>query len=259
MTKSTAAMQRMTTGVRFSMKATKVSSLTALPIMMFGGSPISVAVPPMFEAYLFPTFFKEFREKFPTTILDVQEFGDSDEVRERVEVGDLDFGVIFGSPETTFPHEFVIMHDAMSLCLPEGHPLSAKKEVAFESLRRERFILQQPRTYQYRAIFARCIEAGFTPDVMLTTSQLKTIKQLVANGTGISILPDFVLREETSFVRRPLGAAPHVAHGALLECAQGLFPARPGFPDIHEAVCSGGQVPGSGRRRAGVTIAVKTP
>jgi|GEM_PF-3911919 len=96
------------------------------------------------------------------------------------------------------------MHDAMSLCLPEGHPLSAKKEVAFESLRRERFILQQPRTYQYRAIFARCIEAGFTPDVMLTTSQLKTIKQLVANGTGISILPDFVLREETSFVRRPL-------------------------------------------------------
>ena len=50
MTKSTAAMQRMTTGVRFSMKATKVSSLTALPIMMFGGSPISVAVPPTFEA-----------------------------------------------------------------------------------------------------------------------------------------------------------------------------------------------------------------
>ena len=165
---------------------------------------IHFGVPPMFEAYLFPTFFKEFREKFPTTILDVQEFGDSEEVRERVEVGDLDFGVIFGSPETTFPHEFVIMHDAMSLCLPEGHPLSAKKEVAFESLRRERFILQQPRTYQYRAIFARCIEAGFTPDVMLTTSQLKTIKQLVANGTGISILPDFVLREETSFVRRPL-------------------------------------------------------
>ncbi|HBQ30429.1 MAG TPA: LysR family transcriptional regulator, partial [Mitsuokella multacida] len=123
---------------------------------------IHFGVPPMFEAYLFPKFFKEFREKFPNTLLDVREFGDSDEVRERVEIGDLDFGVIFGSPETTFPHEFVVMHDDMSLCLPEGHPLAAKKEVAFESLRRERFILQQPRTYQYRAIFARCIEAGFT-------------------------------------------------------------------------------------------------
>lgn len=110
----------------------------------------------------------------------------------------------------------------MSLCLPEGHPLAAKKEVAFESLRRERFILQQPRTYQYRAIFARCIEAGFTPDVMLTTSQLKTIKQLVANGTGISILPDFVLGEEHSFVRRPL--VPHLtARTALYWSAHKVF------------------------------------
>ena len=155
---------------------------------------VHFGVPPMFEAYLFPEFFKEFREAFPNTLLDVQEFGDSDEVREHVEIGDLDFGVIFGKPEASFTNELLIMHDAMSLCLPQGHPLEAKEEVAFESLRRERFILQQPRTYQYRAIFARCIEAGFTPDVMLTTTQLKTIKQLVANGTGISILPDFVLK-----------------------------------------------------------------
>ena len=35
--------------VRFCTNAMK-SSPTALPIMMFGGSPISVAVPPMFDA-----------------------------------------------------------------------------------------------------------------------------------------------------------------------------------------------------------------
>ena len=89
---------------------------------------IHFGVPPMFEAYLFPTFFKEFREKFPTTLLDVQEFSDSDEVRERVEIGDLDFGVIFGSPETTFPHEFVIMHEGSRLREPQAralHPAAA--------------------------------------------------------------------------------------------------------------------------------------
>ena len=37
-------------GARFSMNAMKVSSFTALPIMMFGGSPMSVAVPPIFDA-----------------------------------------------------------------------------------------------------------------------------------------------------------------------------------------------------------------
>ena len=45
---------------------------------------VHFGVPPMFEAYLFPEFFKEFREAFPNTLLDVQEFGDSDEVREHV-------------------------------------------------------------------------------------------------------------------------------------------------------------------------------
>ena len=42
----------MAIGARFSMNAIKVSSLTALPIMMFGGSPIRVAVPPILEAII---------------------------------------------------------------------------------------------------------------------------------------------------------------------------------------------------------------
>ena len=37
------------TGATFFRKSTKVSP-TALPIMIFGGSPISVAVPPMLDA-----------------------------------------------------------------------------------------------------------------------------------------------------------------------------------------------------------------
>ena len=39
-------------GARFSINAINVSSFAALPIMMLGGSPINVAVPPMFEAII---------------------------------------------------------------------------------------------------------------------------------------------------------------------------------------------------------------
>ena len=48
----TTSMQMIAIGARCSMNMTKVSSLTALPIMMFGGSPMRVAVPPMFEAMI---------------------------------------------------------------------------------------------------------------------------------------------------------------------------------------------------------------
>ena len=95
----------------------------------------------------------------------------------------------------------------MSVCLHSAHPLAKEKAIAFEDLAGEKFIMQQPRTYQYREVYARCSEAGFVPDVLLCTSQLKTIKQLVANKEGISILPNFVTSMEQIFVRRPLSPA----------------------------------------------------
>ena len=48
------------------------------------------------------------------------------------------------------------------------------------------------------------MENGFTPDILLCTSQLKTIKQLVANKVGISLLLDLVTRQETIFKRVPV-------------------------------------------------------
>ncbi|MNR61585.1 hypothetical protein D3C85_1833750 [compost metagenome] len=44
------AIMTATIGARLLIKAIKVNSLTALPIIMLGGSPINVAVPPIFDA-----------------------------------------------------------------------------------------------------------------------------------------------------------------------------------------------------------------
>ena len=118
-------------------------------------------------------------------------------------MGELDFGIILGGAIES-DHELRIMEDSMSVCLHPEHPLAGKRVIAIEDLAEEKFIMQQPRTYQHREVYARCHEAGFVPELLLCTSQLKTIKQLVANREGISILPDFVTRMESIFVRRPL-------------------------------------------------------
>ena len=71
-------------------------------------------------------------------------------------------------------------------------------------MKNEHFIMQQSNTYQYQQVYERCVERGYIPDILLCTTQLKTIKQLVGNRLGISVLPDFVTNEETIFVRRQL-------------------------------------------------------
>jgi len=163
---------------------------------------IRFGIPPMVEGYLFPDFFTKFRTVYPDITLDVQELSDSMEVREQADLGELDFGIVLASPDDVVENEFLIMKDEMGLCLPEGHPLAALETVPFGRLRREKFIMQQPHTFQYQSVFDCCTQHGFTPDIVLSTSQLKTIKQLVANGTGIAILPKFVTHGEKIFARR---------------------------------------------------------
>ena len=165
---------------------------------------IRFGIPPMVEGYLFPDFFTKFRASYPDITLDVQEFNDSLEVREQADLGELDFGVVLCSPEECGTNEFLIMKDEMCLCLPPKHPLKELMVVPFTRLRKEKFIMQQPHTFQYRTVFDNCTQHGFTPDIVLCTSQLKTIKQLVANGTGISVLPNFVTKNETIFCRREI-------------------------------------------------------
>ena len=168
---------------------------------------IRFGLPPMVEGYLFPDFFTKFRAVYPDITLDVEELSDSFEVREQADLGELDFGIVLVSPGESGENEFLIMKDEMGLCLPKKHPLAERDCVPFELLRQEKFIMEQPHTFQYRTVFDCCTQHGFTPDILLSSSQLKTIKQLVANGTGISILPKFVTRQDTSFLKRALSPA----------------------------------------------------
>ena len=101
-------------------------------------------------------------------------------------------------------NKLLIMTDNMSLCVSPELPLSRREEISFDDLKNEHFIMQQSNTYQYQQVYERCVERGYIPDILLCTTQLKTIKQLVGNRLGISVLPDFVTNEETIFVRRQL-------------------------------------------------------
>lgn len=165
---------------------------------------VHFGIPPMVEAYLFPDLFTSFKDMYPDMSLDVKEYSDSTEVLQKADKGELDFGIIFTDKLSDSDHEMLIQTDNLSLCVSPELELANKNHIEFDDLRNEQFIMQQSNTYQYQHVYERCVERGFVPNILLCTTQLKTIKQLVANRLGISVLPDFVTREETKFVRRQL-------------------------------------------------------
>ena len=165
---------------------------------------IKFGLPPMVEAYLFPNFFVKFQAAYPNIELDIQEFGDSTEIQQKLKDGTLDFGIIYNSTKNKRNLSIKLLDDEFSLCLPKNHKLANKDKITFADLKDEKFILQQSGTYQHKKICARCAKCGYKPNVLLCTSQLKTIKQLVTNEAGISLLPNFVLNAEFDCCRKKI-------------------------------------------------------
>ena len=168
---------------------------------------IKFGLPPMVEAYLFPNFFIKFRAAYPDIELDIKEYNDSNEIQQNLKDGTLDFGIIFTSANKKHNLSIKLLSDEYSFCLPKNHKLANKKSLTFAELKDEKFILQQRGTYQHKKIYERCAKYGYSPNVLLYTSQLKTIKQLVTNAAGVSILPNFVLNAECDFCIKKISPA----------------------------------------------------
>ena len=72
--------------------------------------------------------------------------------------------------------------------------------VSFCSLKNEPFILLKEDTYHRQLILKECEKNHFVPNIILSSSQIETIRSLVANGVGISFLLDVIAKKDSAVV-----------------------------------------------------------
>ena len=165
---------------------------------------IKLGMPPMVEAYLFPRFFMKFQSLNPNILLNLQELSDSNLVNEKLKDDFLDFGIVFLYPNENTSNSLPLMESEFYLCVPPNHRLAQADKISFSELKGEKFILQPAGTVQHLLTMQLSAEAGFVPDVLLSTSQLKTIKDLVSGGVAVSLLPKFVLTNSEKIKALPI-------------------------------------------------------
>lgn len=168
---------------------------------------IHFGVPPLIESYLFPDFFTSFRMANPSLTIDTQEFNDSMEIRRRIDNGELDFGIVLGDVADKRDGELIIMRGKMKLCLYFGHPLEQAASVDILQLKDAKFIMQKENTFQYRSVIHCCEQNGFRPYIAHAFSPPKTIKEFVIKREGITILPGFVVQNDSQLVKKELRPA----------------------------------------------------
>jgi len=164
---------------------------------------IKIGVPPMMGAFVFPKIFSEFQKTHPHLDIFLYEEG-SMAIREKIEEGELDFGVIIISEAAPSLELLAITRNQLLACVPSKHPLAKKKAVGYRDISDLPLILFKPGSYLRQLLLRDIAQSGITPNIVMESNQLSTIKGLVTREVGISFLLDLVIDNHPGITALPL-------------------------------------------------------
>lgn len=133
-----------------------------------------------------PTLLAQFHTRAPKIRLHlVQAHGEA--LAEQVRDGRLDLAVMIPPPADlpTVP----LGRQRIDLHVARTHPLAGRTHVDLAELADAAFIANPP-SYQLRSLLDTwCAAAGFTPRVLFEITEFETLRELVALGLGVALLP----------------------------------------------------------------------
>ncbi|KWE73041.1 LysR family transcriptional regulator [Burkholderia ubonensis] len=96
-------------------------------------------------------------------------------------------------------------------CLPAGHPLARRRQVALAALADEPFILfpRDAAPHYHDLIIAQCVNAGFSPLIRHEARLWQTILSMIEFGMGVALVPRLLQQVKSDRLAfRPLKDAP---------------------------------------------------
>ena len=166
--------------------------------------------------YFLPPKVREFAAAMPNVRVFVH-CRSSDDVAESVERGNLDCGIVT-LPVTRAGLEVrSLFEQRLVVVVPRTHRLASRARVRMADLETEPMVLIQPSTRTGTQLRAYFEAEGFTPVTVMDSGSFEVIKQYVAEGVGVSIIPELALRREDARSVKALRLAglPRVAIGAV--------------------------------------------
>ncbi|HEU0001294.1 MAG TPA: LysR substrate-binding domain-containing protein [Ktedonobacteraceae bacterium] len=147
------------------------------------------------EAFRFPALLSRFHTRYPGIDIVLREEA-TERLLELLHTGQLDLTLI-QIMDDSWPPELTsapvvtekLLTEELVLVVAPAHMLAHRQNVAVEELRDEPFILFKPGSGLRHIIMQRSLAADFTPRMLFESGELGTVRSLVAEGLGISVLP----------------------------------------------------------------------
>lgn len=164
---------------------------------------IKIGIPAMIGAYLFPQIFSSFQQRHSHLDIYLYEEG-SMAIREQLERDELDFGIVIITDASPNLQLLPMSKNQLMACVPPTHELAAQQSVAIENLADTDLIMLKEGSYLRHLVLKKLKAAAITPDIVLESNQIETVKGLVASNVGIAFLLDFIVHDTPNIKALPL-------------------------------------------------------
>ena len=155
---------------------------------------IKIGIPPMMGAYLFPKVFSVFRHLHPN--LDVLLFEEGSlSIREKLESDELDFGIIIIPESTPNLNVLKMSRNQLMVCVSQKSSLARKNCITPKDIAASDLIMMKEGAYLREVVQNKLSAFKISPRTVLESSQIVTIKGLVAHQVGIAFLLDFICQD----------------------------------------------------------------
>jgi DNA-binding transcriptional LysR family regulator len=155
---------------------------------------------PSSSATLVPRALALVKKRFPDVLVTFTE-AEPPESLAALKAGECDLAVAFAYEGTDLSRgeedmDLFVTHklldDEVRLALPHDHPLASADVVELSALAQENWIAGCPRCRGH--LLQVCSTAGFSPHVGFETEDYVAVLGLVAEGLGVALIPDLILR-----------------------------------------------------------------
>ena len=159
------------------------------------GGRLTIGAIPSVSACVLPAAIAVFRNRHPLVELALFE-GTSEAVAQMVESGRVEFGIVQLPTSGGKFDEHLLFTEPFVLLVAKSHPAAKQRSITLAKLAHEPFVFYKGRARD--TALAACRAAGFEPRIACESSELETIRSLVAAGLGIAILPQLATSQKSA-------------------------------------------------------------
>ncbi|QDT14481.1 LysR family transcriptional regulator [Alienimonas californiensis] len=164
---------------------------------------VRVAIIPTLAPYLLPGLLRSFVEIRPEAEVRVAETVTAECVR-KVRAGESDLALLTTPVPDPALHVERLYEEELLAALPAGHRLAETPTLTVGDLQSEPFVLLGEAHCLSEEALSFCRRSGVQPILLERTSQLATVKALVAAGHGVSLIPAAAAAEDPGIAYRRL-------------------------------------------------------